>query len=193
MTGIDWGVAQAAKAGQTHSGDHYLVDPFGRGVLIAAADGLGHGDDAHTASEAAIGVLRGQGHVPLPLLIQGCHESLKQTRGVALTLAVYHSEDRKLLWGGVGNVEAVLLRAQGGMDRLVLRPGVVGYQRLPTLYVAALRTQPGDVLVLATDGVRGAFRETIDLRQPPQALADALLRAHRVETDDALALVVRFA
>ena len=43
---IEWGVAAAPLAGETESGDLHLVKPVGRGMLVAAVDGLGHGAEA---------------------------------------------------------------------------------------------------------------------------------------------------
>src|SRR5437870_3753009 len=47
---IDWGVATLAHAGEKESGDLHLVKQVGRGVLVAAVDGLGHGAEAAAAA-----------------------------------------------------------------------------------------------------------------------------------------------
>jgi hypothetical protein len=51
---------------------------------------------------------------------------------------------------------------------------------------------PGDVLVMASDGVRPDFSPDSVLRSPPRQSATALLRKHARGTDDALVLVARF-
>src|SRR2546426_2471900 len=54
---IDWGVATRALAGETESGDLHLVKRVGRGTLVAAVDGLGHGAEAAAAARAAVAAL----------------------------------------------------------------------------------------------------------------------------------------
>src|SRR5216683_1379133 len=54
---IEWGVAARALPGQAVSGDLHLVKPFSKGVLLAAVDGLGHGDEATLAAQLAVTTL----------------------------------------------------------------------------------------------------------------------------------------
>jgi serine/threonine protein phosphatase PrpC len=69
--------------------------------------------------------------------------------------------------------------------------GVPGHQ-LPTLRANELPVEPGDMLVLATDGIRGGYLDLIDAGDPPQQLADHLLADYGKGTDDALVLVARY-
>src|SRR5258706_150782 len=136
---VEWGVAERALPGQTVSGDLHLVKPFADGVLLAVVDGLGHGDEATIAAKIAITVLESHAEEPLTALVKRCHEALTSTRGVVMTLATLRPSDGQLTWLGVGNVEAVLLRAdsqsKAGSDRPMLRGGLVGYQ-LPKLHTS---------------------------------------------------------
>jgi phosphoserine phosphatase RsbX len=50
----------------------------------------------------------------------------------------------------------------------------------------------GDLLILATDGVRTGFTSQVRLSDPPQQVADDILARHGKSTDDALVLVARF-
>src|SRR2546426_10933736 len=81
---IDWGVATLALAGQTESGDHHLVKPVGRGVLVAAVDGLGHGAEAAAAARAAVTALDRHAAEFLIPGVPKCHEALIRTRGVVM-------------------------------------------------------------------------------------------------------------
>jgi len=54
---IEWGVATLTLPGQTASGDRYVVKPFPDGVLVAAIDGVGHGDEAADATKIAVTIL----------------------------------------------------------------------------------------------------------------------------------------
>jgi negative regulator of sigma-B (phosphoserine phosphatase) len=191
---VEWGVAVRAHPGESECGDRHVVRAFPDGVLLAVVDGLGHGQKAAAAARVAATVLEEHAGEAPRILVERCHEALAGSRGVVMSLA---SMDRtgSLSWLGVGNVEAVLVRPADGHarreERLLLRGGVVGFQ-LPALRAASLRVGPGDVLGLATDGVRSAFATSLAQDRAPQQLADEVLAEHGQTSDDALVLVARF-
>jgi negative regulator of sigma-B (phosphoserine phosphatase) len=192
---IDWGVASRTLAGQPASGDLGVVLPFDAGVLVAVLDGVGHGDEAAAAAKAADKVLREQPDAAVVDLIERCHEALIGTRGVVMSLASFSADEGTLSWSGVGNVEGVLVRADGRptprREALLLRGGVVGFN-LPSITVEVLPVAPGDTLTFATDGVRSAFGAGLRNTLSPQRLAESILAQHAKGNDDALALVAVF-
>ena len=157
---LDWSVAARPVSGEAVSGDLHLVQPFERGVLGAVVDGVGHGDEATAASRAAVAVLEKNAHDPVIALVRRCHHALMQTRGAVMTVASLWRADNTLTWLGVGNVEGRLWRADRTAshpcESVLLRGGVVGYQ-LPALQASVIPVAPGDLLVLATDGVDNQF------------------------------------
>jgi hypothetical protein len=189
--------------GQSVSGDVHLVTPFPGGVLVAVVDGLGHGKDAVTAANLAIATLSKHAQESPVLLLQHCHEQLKGTRGVVMSLASFRAHDDLMTWVGVGDVEGVLLRGDAGAnparESLPLRGGVVGYQ-LPPVRATVLPVRRGDLLIFATDGVRSSFTQEPLLRNPlirltqdgPRQLAEQVLARYGKATDDALVLVARY-
>ncbi len=193
---IDWGVATLALAGEAESGDLHLVKPVGRGVLVAAVDGLGHGAEAAAAARAAVTALDRHADEFLIPVVRTCHEALIGTRGVVLSLAYLDGAKRTLTWLGIGNVEGVLLhadaRARRARGSLVTRGGIVGSE-LPPLRADVQPVAPGDLLIFATDGIRGGFAEGLPTDATPQQLADHILARHGKGTDDALVLVARYA
>jgi len=192
---IEWGVAVQAVAGEPTCGDLEVVQTFNGGVLVGAVDGLGHGQEAAEVARLAVCTLAGHAHEPVSRLVRRCHDALLETRGVVMSLASVDLSASTLTWTGVGNVIAILLRAGPGdlprQESLLLRGGVVGFQ-LPALSEDVLAIVPGDTLLLATDGVRPGFEESLSLGAPPQELADRILAQHLKGTDDALVLVARF-
>jgi serine/threonine protein phosphatase PrpC len=192
---IEWGVAGRSYDGRTESGDQYLVEAYSDGVLVAVVDGLGHGPSAAVAGQTAIAALEGHAHEPVVPLLKRCHESLRRTRGVVISLASFSAGTKTMTWLGVGNVKGVLLcpdgRGNHTRERLLLRGGVVGYN-LPTLRPSTLPIAPSDTLILATDGLRSALVEDLALGDSPQQMADALLDLYRRGTDDAMVLVARY-
>ena len=191
---VEYGVAKFVIPGQGESGDHHLVCCNRSGILIAAIDGLGHGEEAASASKTAVALLRSSADEPIISLVERCHEKLRATRGVVLSLACIDPENGMMTWLGVGNVQGVLMRAeakQGNVqESLLLRAGVVGSQ-LPALQATVLPIVRGDTLFFATDGVRSDFSSTLSARENPQRAADRILNQYRSGNDDALVLVVR--
>jgi len=187
-------VAKFVLPGQWESGDHHVVCCSRTGILVAALDGIGHGEEAANAAEAAVSILKAGAEEPVVSLVQRCHEGLRSTRGVVLSLAYLDPEHGMMTWLGVGNVQGVLMRAgaqkRSAQEVLLLRAGVVGSQ-LPALQAAVLPIAKGDTLVFVTDGVRSEFAEGLSALEPPQRTADKILRQHCRGNDDALVLVVR--
>lgn len=197
---IEWSAAGRALAGERQSGDQYIVEPFPGGVLVAVVDGLGHGDEAAQAALAAVKTMRAYASDPVIALVWRCHEALRRTRGAVLSLAALSASNNTMTWIGVGNVEGVLYHSseqprfrEGNplRERLLLRGGVVGYQ-LPPLRETMLPISPGDLLVLTTDGILNNFSNQVNLNLPVQTIADQILAEYSRETDDALALAVRY-
>lgn len=219
---IHWGAATFTLQGQPESGDRYTVAPFDTGVLVAAIDGLGHGEEAAQAAELAVQVLEADPDQSVITLVSRCHERLRSTRGVVLSLASFNSLNETVTWLGVGNVEGRLMRAAlDAMPRdrrqaerrareqpvtterrwaerrrprseFLLLRAGVVGSHLPPLYAALLPLGLADTLLLATDGVALPGGEEADANEQPQALAERILSQHKKGTDDALVLVARW-
>lgn len=191
---VEYGVAKFTLPGQGESGDQHLVSCNERGVLIAAIDGIGHGEEAASAAKAAMSILKAGADEPIIALVEHCHEKLKATRGVVLSLASIDTSHGLMTWLGVGNVEAVLTRGDNkngtALETLLLRGGVVG-SRLPLLQATILQIRRGDTIYFGTDGVRRDFAQSLTALENPQRAADRILRQFRNGSDDALVLVVR--
>jgi serine phosphatase RsbU (regulator of sigma subunit) len=192
---LTWAVAEAPFPSELESGDHYVVQPSRDGVLIAGVDGAGHGAEAASAARIATATLQSHAEEsPLALLLR-CHEELKGTRGVVMTIAFIDVRDRTITWSGVGNVEALLFHGRGMQqsrpDRVMLRSGVLGY-RLPAMRAEVLPLQPHDTLVIVTDGIRPGFDEGLVMGDDLQVIANGILTKHFSRGDDALVLVARY-
>jgi phosphoserine phosphatase RsbX len=192
---IEGGVCSRALPGESESGDLHLVAPFPGGVLVAVADGLGHGSEAAAAARIAVTSLRECPGLAAPELMRRCHAALHKSRGAVLGLASIDAGRNQLSWIGIGNVEATLLHAGPAApalrETLPNRGGVVGHQ-MPSLRVTTHRIGPGDFLILATDGIESTFRMGEPVDWQPQDLARYIVGRHAKVTDDALALVVRY-
>ena len=188
----EYGIAKFVLPGEGESGDQHLVCCNQSAILIAAIDGIGHGAEAANAARAAVTVLRtGVGEPVIPLVMT-CHERLRATRGVVLSIASVDVRHGLMTWLGVGNVHGVLVRADKKLtqETLLLRGGVVG-DHLPQLQAAVLPVGQGDLLVFATDGIRADFTGTLSALENPQRAADRILKVFGNGSDDALVLALR--
>lgn len=193
QTALDLGVATLTLPGQDECGDRHVVASFDGGVLVAAVDGIGHGAEAAKAAKTAEGVLKSHPDEALAPLIKRCHEELRGTRGVVMSVASFNHVEMIMTWAGVGNVQGRLLsRDTLSQPRtLLLSVGTLGHQLAP-VYPTVLPIKPGDILIFSTDGVREDFDQHLNLKQSPQQLADDILARSARHTDDALVLVGRY-
>lgn len=191
---VEWGVATSALPGQVESGDRHVVLTHSDCALVAAIDGIGHGNEAATAAKEAMSVLEASAEEHLIPLVRRCHDALRSTRGVVLSLASIDFARGLMTWLGVGNVRGVLARAGAppgtANEVLLLRAGVVGSQ-LPSLQAAVLPVGAGDTLAFVTDGIGSEFAADLSLIDAPQKSAERILNRHRRGSDDALVLIVR--
>ena len=191
---VEYGLAKHAHGGEGESGDMHLVCCNQNGVLIAVIDGIGHGEEAAEVAGIAAALLRSSVDEPVISLVELCHEKLKATRGVVMSLAFVSPEQKMMTWIGVGNVQGVLVRADNKkgnpQESLLLRAGVVG-SKLPFLQASVLPVSQEDTLVFATDGIQSDFSAGLNAMENPQRAADRILNKFRSNNDDALVLVAR--
>jgi serine phosphatase RsbU (regulator of sigma subunit) len=191
---VEWSVASAPLEGG-ESGDEAVVVERDARALLVAIDGLGHGPEAALAARCAAEIASAHDGEAVIAIVERCHEGLRHTRGVAMTVVAIDVAASSATWTGVGNVDCVLVRAGRGSpaprEAISLRGGVVGY-RLPPMHARSIALAPGDTFVLATDGIRSGFTEALDALEAPAAMAESILERHGKGTDDALVLVARY-
>lgn len=218
MAGIDVAVRyRPVGPGHLVGGDWYdtLLLP-GQDVLLVVGDVAGHGIDAVTGMVAARNSLRGlaitgAGPAELLRLLNGVMCDL--TSGVVGTVVcgLYNPDTYVLRWARAGHLPPVLMR--GGAARELPLPGgvLLGMDPDATYEEATQTLQPGDTLLLFTDGlierrgesivdVLGEFVATVaagpdgpdgpDGPEPTAAAqADRILASAVSDTDDDACLV----
>jgi len=191
--GVEWSTAAATMPGETVSGDRHWAGPVANGMIFAVIDGLGHGRAAAAASKIAVAMLQQYAGDPLIELLHRCHEALRATRGVAMSVAKLNTADSVLTWIGVGNVEGALLHPEPELpcDKLLLRSCVVG-SHLPMLRPEELPIRPGDILTMVTDGVTTEHPMRVPMDAKIESVADGILASACKGNDDALVLVARY-
>ncbi|MFI5251265.1 MAG: SpoIIE family protein phosphatase [Bacteroidota bacterium] len=192
---IEYGVISRALPGEPECGDKYIIEPSNNGVLVGVVDGLGHGNEAANAARIAIETLKAHANESVTSLINHCHNNLKDTRGVVMCLASIRVSDETVTWIGVGNVEAMIVRADSTVvqrhEHIMLRGGVVGYN-LPVLQATELRIAKGDLMIIKTDGLESGYGDEYPNKESAQHIAERIGTKYIKGTDDALVLVLRY-
>lgn len=192
---VEWSISAACRHGETTSGDLAVVNVLQEGALVAGIDGLGHGSEAARAARLAAQAIREGPADDLILLAHRCHEVLQGTRGAALSLVYVSIRTDEITWLGVGSVEGRLLTGGPVAPRLVaslaLARGVAGHE-LPAIRTETLKVNTGDLLLLATDGIRDTFADSLDIAGPTEAITERILVDDWNHQDDALVVAVRY-
>ena len=188
------GVASRTLPGQRECGDMAVTVSTSDQSTIGVVDGLGHGSQAALAARVAVETLEKHNGETLPELLRRCHDALRSTRGAAITVASLSSKDETVTWLGVGNIGGRLVRCRPeskAHETIMSAAGLAGHA-LPSLHPVTLPVQRGDLLVIATDGVRDGFAESLYPYGSAQDIADRILAEYHDERDDALVFVARY-
>ena len=125
-------------------------------------------------------------------LLRELHDSTRGGRGAAVGLCHIRPDNGTLCYAGVGNT--AMRRFGDSESRLVSQDGVVG-QNMRSPLLQQLSLQPGDVVVMHTDGVSARFtaKDYPGLHQhPAQAIAGNIVQRFGKDHDDAACIVVRY-
>ncbi|MBK8937308.1 MAG: SpoIIE family protein phosphatase [Polyangiaceae bacterium] len=188
------GIFGVPCAGERVSGDDAMFARTDAGLVLAVADGLGHGAPAREASCAIIDGLRASPSAhDLVALFLRLDALARETRGAALTVLRVDEATREVECAAVGNVVALLADPSstqhfGGSSWTVggksATPKPVRPERAPG--------SAGAALVIFSDGCsRSAVPEPSGLREHPLAIAHAIAKRYGRSNDDVTVLVAR--
>ena len=192
MSRMEFGIVYRPKSGRSVSGDAYLIKEEEEATLICLVDGLGSGEAAAEAAQAAIGCVEVNGTLSLSDIMAKCHQALKGTRGAVIALTRISFAESTVTFVGVGNI-GIHVRSTAPI-KPISKNGIVGY-RLPRLKEFAYPYSPGDIFVLHTDGISNRF--TLDNAmwmqeaQDVQTLADEIAQNFGKENDDLTVIIAR--
>jgi anti-sigma regulatory factor (Ser/Thr protein kinase) len=191
---LEFGAATRAYPRMTVNGDAFVIKRWSASALVAVIDGLGHGQYAHRAAQAAKQYVETHFDQPLDTIFRGVGRNCRATRGVVMALVRFDcaGDDIRFSFASVGNIEA---RVFGGANRqqFIVPRGIVG-GNAPHPRVTEHRWDPGTVMVLHSDGVTApwGWADFPDLtRESATTMAQRLLRTLAKDNDDATIVVVR--
>jgi hypothetical protein len=189
---VEWAAARAVAHGQCDSGDEYCVRSFGSRTVVAVLDGLGHGSAAARVAQQGVRLVEQVDTPDVMTIVRKCHDGLRGSRGVVMSVAMFDAPTDTMTWLGVGNVYGTLWCPRSSSRRtLLLRGGLVG-DALPRLQGSVMPVTEGDILVIATDGVGREIEDRLLHGVSLQAIAERILTRCSTGDDDALALVARY-
>ena len=186
------GVVALPAPGEVVCGDGWALAFEDAQAAVLLADGLGHGEHAAEASQAAVSLFVQQAFAPLKEALESAHASLRMTRGAAVTRAVLDAEANTVRMVGAGNV---LMRLVSGTSNRSVLPqnGTVGVQ---IRRVEEIRQEwpPHAMAVVHSDGLQSRWPpEAITplLGADPSLAAAVLLRDYGRGPDDVTIVALR--
>ncbi len=189
---LAFGAATRPRPGYDLNGDALVLRRWGESALAGIIDGLGHGQFAHRAAEAARQYVESHHDSPLGQLFAGAGRACRGTRGVVMALARFDWALETLAFASVGDIE---VRA---FPRSVRFPfptqrGIVGLNAPPAT-VTKHHWSADNIMVLHSDGLdtHWSLEDFPGLAHKPAGpMARQLLQALAKDHDDATVLVIR--
>lgn len=181
--------------GERVSGDDATFERRGASLVLALADGLGHGPEAREPARRAIGVVRASPEASPADLLRDAGEALWGTRGAVMGVVGIDESTGELVHAAVGNITTIVRGGQEGRSftggHSVLGTGSLRPQRA---LEERLALRPRDLVALCSDGLRSR----LDLEaarhlgsRHPLVVAQHLLDRFGRANDDATVVVAR--
>ncbi|HEX7671718.1 MAG TPA: SpoIIE family protein phosphatase, partial [Polyangiaceae bacterium] len=181
--------------GERSSGDHAAFVRLEDALLLAVADGLGHGQPAREASFGAIRCAVERPDRALDETLALCHEALQRTRGAVMSLTRLEEPSGEVALAAVGNVSTNVFGPAGVLERHIGSSAALGMPgQPPRVRIERAHLRSWDALVQFTDGLSG--RASLDgeaslLREHPILIAQHLFEKFGSDQDDVLVQVAR--
>jgi len=169
-------------------GDGYLFWPYDHYVMFALVDGLGHGRKARDGTLKALENFRTFADFPLEKIIWETHNRISDTRGCVAFLGRIDTRTLHMECVSIGNI-AYKLQTKSNV-RPLASTGILGHN-LRKVTSTSMQLEPGDFVVLCSDGVSDKFSlEKLETTQPEDR-AREIYQRYGHNHDDASVLVIR--
>lgn len=191
IAGFDVGFSVRPADGFAAGGDTIVVRACGERILLAVVDVLGHGPAAHAVAVTAEALLDETDAIEPESILKLLHDELSGSVGAAAGVAMLQPATGQARYAGVGNtVGRVFGRSE---RRLSSVDGVLG-QRHPSARPVSFTLEPGEVLVMHTDGISSRFEAPGSFMHRTDDTTDIardLIRRFGKSYDDAACLAAR--
>jgi anti-sigma regulatory factor (Ser/Thr protein kinase) len=190
---IEVSVIMVPKAGEILCGDGCGIVEDSDQLIIMAADGLGHGTDAHAATEDALNVFQSCMKCVPAEILKIIHTSIRKTRGIVGGIANINLLNGTISYCGIGNIAGRII-SKDGTKSLVSYNGTIGYNIPGSFKNHSLPWDAANTLILHSDGLKSRWDLTkypgIE-RHDASLMAAVIYKDNTRKTDDALVVVVR--
>ncbi|WP_116100881.1 SpoIIE family protein phosphatase [Amycolatopsis thermalba] len=192
--GLRIGSAILTAPGESECGDRWTALTADDSVTIALSDGLGHGQLAARASDAAISTVAAHTELRPARILELMQPSLASTRGATVAVAQLTPAEGRMRFCGVGNVSTRFYPDQDtSVQRIVSRHGIVGTAARPRPSDSVYPWSPRSWLVLHTDGISDKWSSSDWpglFNHDPATVAGWILGQRGSGRDDACVVVV---
>jgi anti-sigma regulatory factor (Ser/Thr protein kinase) len=174
------------KPGETECGDGFYCKQTRDHLRLFLGDGLGHGKDAAIAVNKAIGAFKLSYEESPVEILRFINQSVKKTRGLVATVAIFNIKERKWKICGVGNI-ATKIHGVSLSRNYSSYNGIVGLNMPNTMSDHEFDYEPGQLMVMCSDGLKSKW-EFLKfpgiLRHDLSLLNAALFKDFARNTDD---------
>ncbi|RYD58182.1 MAG: serine/threonine protein kinase [Sphingobacteriales bacterium] len=182
-----------AKPGESVSGDSYCYELTTEKLTLFVGDGLGHGPDANDAVTQAVKAIRKENTGEPVDMLRSLHTSVRKTRGLVGTIAVFNFKDKKWRICGIGNIAT---RMQNGLlvRNYMSYNGIIGMNIPNTMKDQIVDHVKGQLIIMCSDGIKTRWdtqRYTAIFRYDLAILAAAIYKDYGRRTDDMSVVIAR--
>lgn len=181
------------KPGEQLCGDGVYYKLTKEKLKLFVGDGLGHGPEAAKAVGEAIQVFKNSQEDSPVDIIRQVHHSVRKTRGLVASVAVFNFKEKKWRICGVGNV-AIKVHSFVNAKNYVSHNGIIGHNIPNTMKDQEVPYEPHQTLIFCSDGIKTRwelFKYPGILKNDLSVLTAALYKDHTRNTDDASVVAVK--
>ncbi|WP_266206291.1 ATP-binding protein [Pontibacter kalidii] len=193
------GYVLVPKPNETLCGDGLAIRVKDTEAYLLALDGLGHGANAHEASQLAVQVFNSSPALLPADAMRLIHHSIKRSRGAVGFVVNISAASQRLSYCGIGNIAGKLYAPDSSFGNnpyknLISYNGILGHNIPTTLNNQELEWGRHRMLILHSDGLKS--RWDLSKYQPlnrhlPATVAALLYKDNSRHTDDALVVVFK--
>lgn len=178
-------------AGAEANGDYYYIKKFKDRCIFAVIDGIGHGEEASSASKLASKIIADNTHKSIEHILMAVNKGLINTRGVVAGIVVIDTLKKEFEYAAVGNIDFRYI-LNGTTERFVYSNGFLGRYSHCKIKVHRKIYEKNSVITMCTDGISNKWDYSsylnIDLNNPA-LLCNLILKDFGKSIDDATILV----
>lgn len=190
---FEFGVFSRSKLNEAANGDTFIIKNIRGATLVGVIDGVGHGELASHAANAARQYVERHAESPLLDIFRGVDRACASTRGVVMALVVFDWTNGTFRYASVGNIEVKVFSYGNEKPKFIVRRGIVG-KHAPSPVITENVWHSGDILALHSDGISTQW-QWHDFAQyanhPAQVIAEHIYNAMQKDHDDATIVIVK--